>query len=114
MNTININSKQEFIDYLENHPQTADTCPDVPYYKAHNIHHAEFISLTILEISFEEYKNYWLYKHPETNELFIGEWNDGGIATTFTVVKIHRDDILTRQAFMNDWYYHEHYLRRYS
>lgn len=115
MGNLTINSRQAFLEYLETNPVKGDAHPEVPFYKTHNILPNEYFSLTMLQISFELYTNFLLFKHPETNELYLAEMNDGGITTTFTIVKVYRDDILNKQALLNDWgYIDNRYLKRYS
>jgi len=96
--------KQEFIEFLDSHPKKGDAYPDLQYDIPQRVHPDDYFRLNTCTISFDGYNKFRLGMHPETNELFLADMNDGGHATLFGIIKIHREDIFTRQSWMKEWY----------
>jgi hypothetical protein len=101
---MNITGKQAFIEFLNDHPEKGVAYPDIVYNTVYDISINAFIKLPYLKISFEEYEQFLLVMHPDTNELFLGDMNDGGHATRCRIIKIHRDDLFTKQAGLKKWH----------
>jgi hypothetical protein len=99
-----ISNKQEFIEYLENHPEKGLAYPNIQYHKLHDISPNEFIKLKSWTISFDQYDKFLLLIHPDTDEIFLGDMNDGGHAVVCRIIKIHREDFFTKQSELKKWY----------
>ncbi|OQP65392.1 hypothetical protein A3860_17150 [Niastella vici] len=96
--------KQAFIDFLASRPEKSKAYPDIQYDELYDIAPGVWCILNQYTISFNGYNKFFLQMHPETNELFLGDMNDSGHATRTRIIKIHRSDIFTRQAWLEEWY----------
>lgn len=105
-----IDNKQAFIDYLEDLPEKGNAYPDLQYDVPYDISPKEFIKLNTGTISFDGYDKFYLLFHPDTNEVFLGDMNLGGHGAMCRIVKIHREDLFTKQSLLKEWY--EDYSRK--
>lgn len=101
---MNFNTKEAFTDHLNNLPEKGSAYPDIVYDELYDVSPGELIKLNRCKISFEEYDQFLVFVHPDTNEVFLGDMNDGGHAVRCRLIKIHREDLFTKQASMNQWY----------
>lgn len=103
-------NQHEFRLFLNAHPENGNAYPDCKLNMPYDIPFTEFKLLEKVTITFNNYREFYLFKHPITNEIFLGDLNLGGHVARCRLIKITRSSIFEQPNDLLEWY--ENYSKK--